>query len=442
MNTALGTRTRVGYLRWTICGLLFLASTINYVDRQVIGILKSTLQGQFGWTEIDYSDIVFAFQLAYAIGFVFAGRLIDRIGTKAGFSIALTVWSIAAMAHAGATVFGPAAAAALAIVGLKYSASVAGFIAARFALGIGESGNFPGAIKTVAEWFPRRERALATGLFNAGTNIGALVTPLVVPFLTVQFGWQAAFVVTGALGFGWLALWWALYQSPASHPGLSDAERAYINSDPPDPVVHVSWKTLLPHRQTWTVATAKFMTDPIWWLYLFWIPDFFSRRFGLSLMELGPPVVVVYLVSDVGSVFGGWLSSTLLKRGWTPNAARKTAMLVCAAAVVPIVAAPGVTSMWTAVALISLAASAHQGWSANVYTLASDMFPRQAVGSVIGFAGMAGAVGGMLIAKLTGYVLQTTGSYMPVFIIAGATYLVTLAIIHVLSPSLEPARIA
>jgi len=442
MDTAIATRTRVGYLRWTICGLLFLAATINYVDRQVIGILKSTLQAQFGWSEIDYSDIVFAFQLAYAIGFVFAGRLIDRIGTKAGLSIALTVWSLAAMAHAGATVFGPAAAAALAIVGLKYSASVAGFIAARFALGIGESGNFPGAIKTVAEWFPRRERALATGLFNAGTNIGAIVTPLVVPFITIRFGWQAAFVVTGALGLGWLALWWALYQSPAAHPRLSDAERAYINTDPPDPIVHVSWKTLLPHRQTWAVATAKFMTDPVWWLYLFWIPDFFSRRFGLSLMELGPPVIVVYLVSDVGSVFGGWLSSSLLKRGWTPNAARKTAMLVCATAVVPIVAAPGVTSMWTAVALISLAASAHQGWSANVYTLASDMFPRQAVGSVIGFAGMSGAVGGMLIAKLTGYVLQTTGSYLPVFIIAGTTYLVTLAIIHVLSPSLEPVRIA
>jgi len=442
MDTAIATRTRVGYLRWTICGLLFLAATINYVDRQVIGILKSTLQAQFGWSEIDYSDIVFAFQLAYAIGFVFAGRLIDRIGTKAGLSIALTVWSLAAMAHAGATVFGPAAAAALAIVGLKYSASVAGFIAARFALGIGESGNFPGAIKTVAEWFPRRERALATGLFNAGTNIGAIVTPLVVPFITIRFGWQAAFVVTGALGLGWLALWWALYQSPAAHPRLSDAERAYINTDPPDPIVHVSWKTLLPHRQTWAVATAKFMTDPVWWLYLFWIPDFFSRRFGLSLMELGPPVIVVYLVSDVGSVFGGWLSSSLLKRGWTPNAARKTAMLVCATAVVPIVAAPGVTGMWTAVALISLAAAAHQGWSANVYTLASDMFPRQAVGSVIGFAGMSGAVGGMLIAKLTGYVLQTTGSYVPVFIIAGTTYLVTLAIVHILSPSLEPARIA
>jgi ACS family hexuronate transporter-like MFS transporter len=345
------------------------------------------------------------------------------------------------MAHAGATVFGPAAAAVLALVGLKYSASVAGFIAARFALGIGESGNFPGAIKTVAEWFPRRERALATGLFNAGTNIGALITPLVVPFITIRYGWSWAFILTGALGFAWLALWQAQYAPPAAHSRLSGAEREYICSDPPDPVVHVAWKTILPHRQTWAVATAKFMTDPIWWLYLFWIPDFFSRKFGLSLLELGPPVVVVYLLSDVGSVFGGWLSSALLQRGWTTSAARKTAMLVCAAAVVPIVGASGVTSMWTAVALISLAAAAHQGWSANVYTLASDMFPRQAVGSVIGFSGMAGAVGGMLIAKITGYVLQTTGSYLPVFIIAGTTYLVTLGIVHILAPNLEPAPI-
>jgi ACS family hexuronate transporter-like MFS transporter len=436
------TATRVGTFRWVICGLLFLAATINYIDRQVIGILKSTLQAQFGWSEIDYSDIVFAFQLAYAIGFIFAGRLMDRVGTKIGFSLALTVWSLAAIAHAGATTFGPAAAVVLGAIGLNYSASVAGFIAARFALGIGESGNFPAAIKTVAEWFPRSERAFATGLFNAGTNIGAIVTPMVVPFITIRYGWQTAFVATGVVGFGWLVLWWSLYEPPDRHPRLAAPERAYIATDPPDPVVRVAWKTLLPHRQTWTVATAKFMTDPIWWVYLFWIPDFFSRKFGLSLLELGPPVIVVYLVSDVGSVFGGWLSSRLITRGWTVNAARKTAMLACASAVVPIVFASRVESMWTAVALISVAAAAHQGWSANVYTLASDMFPRQAVGSVIGFAGMSGAVGGMLIAKITGYILQTTGSYLPIFVIAGITYLVTLAVVHALSPRLEPVRLS
>ena len=432
---------RVGQFRWIVCGLLFLAATINYIDRQVIGILKSPLQAEFGWSEIDYSDIVFSFQFAYAIGFVFAGRLMDRIGTKAGFSLALIIWSAAAMAHAGATTFGPAVAVALGFVGLHYLPSVAGFIAARFALGLGESGNFPGAIKTVAEWFPKRERAFATGLFNAGTNVGALITPLTVPWITVRFGWPWAFIVTGALGFGWLAVWWLLYDRPERHRRVRATELAHIRSDPPEPQVQVPWLRLMPLRQTWTFAVAKFMTDPIWWLYLFWIPDFFSRKFGLSLLALGPPIVVIYLVADVGSVFGGWLSSTLLKRGWTVNAARKTAMFVCAAAVVPIVVASRVESMWTAVALISLAAAAHQGWSANVYTLVSDTFPRQAVGSVIGFGGMAGAVGGMLIAKVTGYILQTTGSYLPVFVIAGTTYLVTLAIVHALAPRLEPARL-
>src|SRR5436190_1549334 len=342
------TAGRVGKFRWTICGLLFLAATINYVDRQVIGILKPTLQAEFGWTEIDYGDIVFAFQFAYAIGFLFAGRIMDRLGTKKGFSLALIIWSFAAIATAEATRFGPAVALGLGAIGLVYSSSVAGFLFVRFLLGLGESGNFPAAIKTVAEWFPRRERAFATGLFNAGTNIGAITTPLIVPFIAVRLGWPWAFILTGALGFAWLALWWALYDRPDTHPRLGAAERAYIGSDRADPIVQVSWKTLLPHRQTWTVAVAKFMTDPIWWLYLFWIPDFFGRKFGLSLLELGPPVVVVYLVSDAGSVFGGWLSSTLIKRGWTVNSARKPAMLLCAVSVVPIVFAWRGEGMWTA----------------------------------------------------------------------------------------------
>lgn len=432
---------RAGHLRWTICGLLFFAATINYIDRQVIGILKPTLQTQFGWSEIDYADIVFAFQLAYAIGFVFAGRLIDRIGTKIGFTLAIVFWSLAAMAHAEATWFGPAVAALLGTVGLVYSASVAGFIAARFVLGIGESGNFPAAIKTVAEWFPKRERALATGIFNAGTNVGALVTPLAVPWITLRYGWYGAFIATGALGFLWLAAWWLFYQHPDRHPRLGAAEHAHICSDPPESATRIPWLALLPHRQTWAFAIGKFMTDPIWWLYLFWIPDFFNRNYGLSLTQLGPPVVVIYLVADVGSVGGGWLSSALIRRGWSLNAARKTAMLGCALAVVPIIAASRVQSMWGAVALISIAAAAHQGWSANMFTLVSDMFPRKAIGSVVGFGGMAGAVGGMLIAKITGYVLQVTGSYLPVFIIAGVTYLAALAIIHVLAPRLEPARL-
>jgi ACS family hexuronate transporter-like MFS transporter len=439
MDTAV-TTTRVGRFRWTICGLLFLAATINYVDRQVIGILKPTLQAEFGWTEIDYGDIVFAFQLAYAIGYLFAGRLMDRLGTKKGFSLALIIWSFAAMATAEATRFGPAAALVLGAIGLAYSSSVAGFLFVRFLLGLGESGNFPAAIKTVAEWFPRRERAFATGLFNAGTNIGAVITPMVVPIITSRFGWYWAFVITGLLGLLWLVLWWTLYDRPERHPRVGAAELSYICSDPPESTVRVPWASLMGYRQTWAFAAAKFLTDPIWWLYLFWMPDFFSRTYGLSLLELGPPLIIIYLLADVGSVGGGWLSSTLIRRGWSVNSARKTAMFVCAVAVVPILFATRVHSMWGAVALLSLATAAHQGWSANAFTLASDMFPRQAVGSVVGLGGFAGAVGGMLIAKLTGYLLEVTGTYVTVFMLAAGAYLTALALVQVLSPRLEPVR--
>jgi MFS transporter, ACS family, hexuronate transporter len=435
------TVAKAGYYRWYVCTLLFFASVINYIDRQVIGILKPTLQKEFGWTELDYGDIVFSFQLAYAIGFIFAGRLMDRLGTRVGFSIAIVIWSIAAMAHAGVMTFGPATSALLSIVGLSYTVSVAGFMAARFALGLGEAGNFPGAVKTVAEWFPRKERAFATGIFNAGTNIGALLTPLIVPVITLAYGWEAAFLLTGALGFIWLAAWWILYHSPEEHKKVSAAELAYIRSDPPEPTTKMSWATILPHRQAWAFAVAKFMTDPIWWLYLFWIPDFLYRNHGLSLTTMGPPIVAIYLIGDVGSVAGGWLSSALIKRGWSVNAARKTAMLTCAVAVLPILFAANASSMWVAVGLIGLAAAAHQGWSANVYTLTSDMFPKQAVGSVVGFGGMCGAIGGMLIAKITGYVLQFTGSYVPVFIIAASAYLIALLVVHILAPRLEPADI-
>jgi ACS family hexuronate transporter-like MFS transporter len=433
---------RIGKFRWTICGLLFLAATINYVDRQVIGILKPTLQAQFGWTEIDYGDIVFAFQMAYAIGYLFAGRVMDLLGIKRGFALALTIWSLAAIAAAAVPRFGPAAAVLLGTVGLTYSASVAGFIVVRFVLGLGESGNFPAAIKTVAEWFPQRERAFATGLFNAGTNIGAVVTPMTVPFITARFGWTWSFVLTGVLGFAWLVAWLVIYEKPDRHPRLKAPERAFICSDPVAPATHMPWVSLMGYRQTWSFATAKFLTDPIWWMYLFWLPDFFSRNYGLSLLELGPPIIVIYVVADVGSVGGGWLSSLLIRKGWSVNAARKTAMLICAVAVIPIIAAASVKNMWAAVALISLATAAHQGWSANLFTLASDMFPRQAVGSVVGLGGFAGAVGGMLIAKVTGYVLQMTGSYTTVLLIAGGAYLVALAIVQILAPKLEPARIA
>jgi MFS transporter, ACS family, hexuronate transporter len=431
----------VGYYRWYICALLFFASTINYIDRQVVGILKPTLQQEFGWTEIDYADIVFAFQLAYAIAFLFAGRMMDWLGTKKGYAIALVVWSLAAIIHAEAPVYGPAVAAVLASIGLVYSASVAGFIFARLALGFGEAGNFPAAIKVVAEWFPRRERAFATGLFNSGTNIGALVSPVVVPWITIQWGWYWAFVITGALGLLWLAFWLPMYSAPEKHPRVSAAELAHITSDPPDVQVKIPWARLLGYRQTWVFALGKFLTDPVWWLYLFWIPDFLNRNYGIDLKNIGLPLVMIYLIADVGSIGGGWLSSFFLKRGWSVNAARKTAMLVCAASVVPVIFASNASSVWVAVTLVGIAAAAHQGWSANLFTLTTDLFPRQALGSVVGLGGFMGAVGGMLIAKVTGQILETTGSYVPVFMIAGFAYLFALLVIHVISPRLEPVKL-
>jgi ACS family hexuronate transporter-like MFS transporter len=436
------TPPRAGYIRWIVCALLFFAATINYIDRQVISILKPTLQGQFHWSEIDYADIVFTFQLAYAIGFLIAGRVIDRLGTKVGFIIAILLWTAAAIGHAGATTVGPAAARALSFAGLGYSTSVAGFMFMRLLLGLGESGNFPAAIKTVAEWFPKRERALATGIFNSGTNIGALVTPLVVPWITLAYGWPAAFIATGLLGFLWLLAWLIFYAPPERHPTVTAAELAYIRTDPIEPMAAVPWRRLLPHRQAWAFAAGKFLTDPVWWLYLFWIPDFFSKKYGLNLSTIGPPVILVYLMADVGSIGGGWLSSSLIGRGWTVNAARKTAMLICALAVLPVIFASSVQNLWVAAGIIGLAAAAHQGWSCNLFTLTSDMFPRAAVGSVVGFGGMTGAVGGMLISKVTGYILEVTGSnYLIVFIMAGCMYLIALGIIQLLAPRLEPARL-
>lgn len=431
-----------------ICVLLLFAAIINYVDRQVIGILKPTLVETFGWSdERIYSSIVFCFQLAYAIGFLFAGRFMDAIGVRRGFAISVTLWSIAAMAHGLAgyvttwklPVLNLDASTGFAVVTLVGAA--VGFAIARFALGLGESGAFPASIKTVAEWFPKKERALATGIFNAGTNVGALVTPLVVPWITLHWGWQSAFILTGALGFAWGLWWWIAYREPERHPRLKPSELAYIRSDPPDPVVKIPWRKLLPHRQTWTFVLGKFMTDPIWWLYLFWIPDFLHRNHKLDLKTIGLPLVVIYLVADVGSIGGGWLSGRFMKLGWTPNRSRKMAMLICALCVVPVMFAANVSNLWVAVGLISIAAAAHQGWSANLFTLTSDMFPRQAVGSVVGLGGTGGAVGGMSIAMLVGALLQATGSYVPVFVLAGLTYLAALLVIHLLSPRLEPAKL-
>ena len=413
---------RVGHYRWYICGLLFFATTINYVDRQVIGVLAPELQRVIGWNEIQYGWIVSSFQAAYAIGFLFAGRFIDRVGTRAGYAIMFSIWSLAAIGH-------------------SLVATVLGFAIARFVLGLGESGNFPAAIKTTAEWFPRRERAFATGIFNAGSNMGAILAPIMVPWITLTFGWRWAFIATGLLGVPWLIAWLATYRTPQQHHKLSSSELAYIQSDPQEPQTRIPWSRLISHRQTWAFGLGKFITDPIWWFFLFWLPKFLNTRYGLSLSELGPPLVAIYILSDIGSITGGWLSSGLIKRGWTVNRARKTAMLICALSVVPIVIAASVSSLWIAVALIGLATAAHQGWSANLYTLTSDMFPRHAVASVVGIGSFGGAIGGMLIATFTGFLLESTGSYVPIFVLAGSAYLAALAVIHLLAPKLEAAEL-
>jgi len=414
---------RVGRYRWVICGLLFFATTVNYVDRQVLGILSKDLKLAIGWTEVDYGNIVAAFNAAYAFGLLLAGRLMDRIGTRAGYALAIVWWSLAAMGHALArTPFG--------------------FGVARAALGIGEAGNFPAAIKTVAEWFPKKERAFATGIFNAGSNVGAIVAPLTVPWIAVHLGWRWAFILTGAIGFVWLLFWLPVYKRPEQHQSVSQAELDHIQSDPPDPpAMKVPWLSLIPHRQTSAFAIGKYLTDPIWWFYLYWIPNFFRDNHGLNLTTIGPPLIAIYLIADIGSIGGGWLSSTFIKRGWTINRSRKTAMLICALAVVPIVFASMTSNLWVAVFLIGVAAAAHQGWSANIFTIASDMFPKQAVGSVVGIGGMAGAIGGMFIAKAAGYILQWTGSYLTLFLIAGAAYLLALALFQILAPRLEEANV-
>jgi MFS transporter, ACS family, aldohexuronate transporter len=412
-----------GHARWIVCGLLFFAASVNYMDRQVIGLLKPTLQAQFGWTEVGYSNIVLAFQLAYGASLLFIGKLIDRLGTRIGFTLAVAFWSVSAMAHAAA-------------------GSVFQFAVARFSLGVGEAGSFPASIKAVAEWFPKKERALATGLFNSGSNIGAIVTPLIVPWLTLRFGWQMAFIATGGLGALWIIAWLALYQRPDESRRVTAQELAYIRNDPESAApAPVPWRVMLRSRQAWAVGLGKFFTDPIWWVYLFWMPDFLNRNLKLDLKGMALPLFVIYTGACVGSVGGGWLSSALLKRGWSVNASRKAALLTCAVAVMPIMLAARTTNAWFAVLLVALAAGAHQGWSANIYTLASDMFPRGAVASVVGFGTLLGSIGGMLIANRVGYILQRTGSYVPVFVLAGSAYIVALVFVQALAPKLERAEI-
>jgi ACS family hexuronate transporter-like MFS transporter len=411
--------SRMGRYRWVICGLLFAATAINYVDRQMIGVLKAPISHDLGWDETDFATVIIWFQAAYAIGYVSFGWIIDRIGARIGYSIAFIIWTL------GHTLCG-------------FAGSAAQFSAARFVLGIGESGNFPAGIKAVSEWFPAKERALATGIFNAGANIGAVVTPALVPFIVVSLGlgWRMAFIITGAASLVWLVAWIVIYRRPREQPRLSAAELAHIESDPADPAEKIGWLRLLGYRETWAYALGKFLIDPIWWLFLFWTPDFLSKTYHLDLKSFGPPLIVIYLISDLGSIAGGWSSSAMMKRGVSANVARKMTMLACAFLVMPIFFAQYVDNLWLAVAIVGLATAAHQAFSANLYTIPSDMFPRGAVGSVVGIGGTVGAIGGMGMAWFTGYILQTTHSYTLIFAVAGSVYLIAVGVVHLLSPRL------
>ncbi|MCC2978413.1 MFS transporter [Sphingomonas sp. PL-96] len=416
-----GAVARAGRYRWGIVALLFTATVINYIDRQMIGVLKPTLSADLGWSETDFADVIFFFQLAYAIGYLGFGRIMDVIGARFGYAIAFVIWQVAHIAHGGAY-------------------SVTQFALARFGLGLGESGNFPASIKAVTEWFPARERALAIGVFNAGANVGAIITPLVVPVITVAYGWRAAFVVTGLVSLVWLVAWLAMYRRPSEHPKVTREERAWIEQDPADPVEPIAWKRLIRVRETWAYALGKFFIDPIWWFFLFWLPGYLGQRYDLDLLSFGPPLVAVYLLSDLGSVAGGWLSSRLMNAGKSVNYARKMTMFICACAVTPVFFAQSIDNLWVAVLVIGLATAAHQAFSANLYTLPSDLFPRAAVGSVVGIGGTVGAIGGMLMAKYAGYVLDSIGSYVPLFAVAGSAYFLALLCVHLLSPKLARAE--
>jgi len=413
-----------GNTRWVICTLLFFATTVNYMDRQVLGILKPLLEHDMHWSETDFGSMISAFQLAYALMMPVAGRILDRLGVRTGYALAALVWSLASMSHS------------LARTSFQ-------FILARFGLGLGESGNFPAAIKTVAEWFPEKERALATGILNSGSNVGAMVAPLLVPFVALRLGWRAVFLVTGSLDLVWIAAWLTYFSSPEKHHGITAEELTYIRSGQIDEPVHrIPYAQLLGTRQAWAFAAGKFMTDPAWWFYLFWIPSFLNRTYGLQLAQLGPPLIAIYLAADAGSIMGGWLAAAFRSRGWSANRARKAAMLLCALCATPVIGLLWVTTLWPAVALISLAAAAHQGWSANLYTLVSDLFPKRAVGSVVGLGGLAGAASGTLAASLTGRWLDFShDKYGPLFVIAGSAYVVAFCMVQILTPHLKRASV-
>jgi MFS transporter, ACS family, hexuronate transporter len=433
------TDNTIGKYRWTICALLFFATTINYLDRAVIGLVKSYLDTEFHWSKTDYANVTVAFQASYAIAMIFAGRLIDWLGTKTGYALSLITWSLAAMAHY--------------LVGMG---SNFGFTMARVGLGITESGNFPAAIKTVSEWFPKKERALATGIFNSGTNVGAIFAPLIVPFLAQSYGWRMTFLILGAVGLSWLIFWYMFYDTPKDHKHLTKNEYDFIHSDKDEAVTEaytaekVGWLKLLQFKQTWAFALGKFLTDGVWWFYLFWLPDFLKEQYNLTGTGLSMPIATVYIIATVGSVFGGWLPMNLIQKGWEVFKARKTAMLIYACCVLPVVFAQimGGYNMWYAIGIIGFAAAAHQAWSANIFTTVSDMFPKKTVASVTGIGGFSGGMGGIVVSKSAGWLFDyykglgsiQTGYYI-MFILCGLLYLIAWMVMHFLVPKMQKVEV-
>ncbi len=416
--------TKTQNYRWRILALLFFATTINYIDRQVIGLLKPFISNELGWNEIDYGHIVTAFQVAYAIGLIITGRFLDKFGTRIGYMWAIIIWSIAGIAHAAAR-------------------GVVGFAVARFTLGLGESANFPAAVKSVAEWFPGKERAFATGLFNSGSTIGAIIAPIIVTAISLSLGWKWAFIITGSLGFIWLLFWIAWYRAPEKHPKISKEELLYINQDEIDTDIkkRMKWIDLIRMKQTMAICSTRFLSDWVWWFFLFWIPDYLHKAYGINMKEVVLPLIVIYSVSSIGGIGGGWLSSRFISSGKSIDYARKTSILICALIILPVMLVSQTHHLWTAVILISLAAAGHQGWASNIFTIISDIYPKHSVGTMTGLSGFAGAVGGALSASFVGLILEKTGSYFLIFLIASSVYLLNWLLLKLFIKEIKPLKL-
>ncbi len=416
--------TKTQNYRWRILALLFFATTINYIDRQVIGLLKPFISNELGWNEIDYGHIVTAFQVAYAIGLIITGRFLDKFGTRIGYMWAIIIWSIAGIAHSAAR-------------------GVVGFAVARFTLGLGESANFPAAVKSVAEWFPGKERAFATGLFNSGSTIGAIIAPIIVTAISLSLGWKWAFIITGSLGFIWLLFWIAWYRAPEKHPKISKEELLYINQDEIDTDIkkRMKWIDLIRMKQTMAICSTRFLSDWVWWFFLFWIPDYLHKAYGINMKEVVLPLIVIYSVSSIGGIGGGWLSSRFISSGKSIDYARKTSILICALIILPVMLVSQTHHLWTAVILISLAAAGHQGWASNIFTIISDIYPKHSVGTMTGLSGFAGAVGGALSASFVGLILEKTGSYFLIFLIASSVYLLNWLLLKLFIKEIKPLKL-